>query len=119
MTCKDWLRQNGYEDVADLIDRAMFRMAVRGSRQRRNWWNVLAGGPNGEGYVREGIRFPVLQAAQSRQGRPITPDALCRNDREEPPAPRSTGRWAARQAAGRQPRSIGVRRAGRVGERKR
>jgi len=31
MTCKDWLRANGYEDVVDLIDQAIAKMAARGS----------------------------------------------------------------------------------------
>ena len=93
MTCRDWLRANNYEDIVDLIDRAMASMVARGSKQRRNWWEVLAGGKNGKPAKYESIEFPVLRAAQIHQGVPITPNALCRNTAEEPPAPRVTGRW--------------------------
>lgn len=93
MTCRDWLRANNYEDVADLIDRAMASVAARECKTRRNWWEVLAGGKNGRPRTYESIEFPVLRAAQIHEGVPITPNALCRNNAEEPPAPRLTGRW--------------------------
>ena len=98
MTCREWLRANSYEDVAALIDRAMSSMALRGSRQRRNWWEILAGRPNGSSHVREGIEFPVLQVAQKRQGKPVTPGALRRNDCEDAPGLNTTGRWTATKA---------------------
>jgi hypothetical protein len=93
MTCRDWLSANGYEDVVDLIDQAINKMASRGSKQRRNWWETLAGGINGQPYVREGIEFPVLRIAQVRQGKPVTANAISRNPRELPPDVHSTGRW--------------------------
>jgi hypothetical protein len=93
MTCRDWLRTNGYEDVVELIDQATMKMASRGSKQRRNWWDILSGGENGEPCVREGIEFPVLRVAQVRQGKPITANALNRSDGELPPDVRTTGRW--------------------------
>ena len=93
MTCRDWLRANGYEDVADLIDRAMAKMAARGSKQRRNWWDILSGGEDGKPCVREGIEFPVLRVAQVRQGKLVTPNAINRNRNELPPDIRSTKRW--------------------------
>lgn len=93
MTCRDWLRANGYEDIVELIDRAMAKMAARGSKQRRNWWDTLSGGPNGEPCVREGIEFPVLRAAQVRQGKLVTPNAISRSRKELPPDVRSTDRW--------------------------
>ena len=94
MTCRDWLRANGYEDVADLIDQAMAKMAARGSKQRRNWWDILSGDAHGNPCVREGIEFPVLRTAQVRQGKPITPNAIRRNKDELPPDVRTTKRWA-------------------------
>ena len=93
MTCRDWLRTNGYEDVVELIDQAIARMAARGSRQRRNWWDILSGGVNGEPCVREGIEFPVLRIAQVRQGKPVTPNAVSRNSNELPPDVLATNRW--------------------------
>jgi hypothetical protein len=92
-TCRDWLRENGYEDVAELIDEAMAKMTARGSKQRRNWWDILSGGPTGKSSVREGIEFPVLRVAQIRQGKAVTPNAICRNSKEEPPPLGQIGRW--------------------------
>jgi len=93
MTCRDWLRASGYEDVVELIDQAMAKMAARGSKQRRNWWDILSGGKGGKACVREGIEFPVLQIAQLRQGKPITPNAISRNSNELPPDVHTTARW--------------------------
>ncbi len=93
MTCRDWLLTNGYEDIVELIDQAMAKMAARGSKQRRNWWDILSGGKDGKACVREGIEFPVLRIAQVRQGKAITPNAIARSKRELPPDVRSTGRW--------------------------
>jgi hypothetical protein len=85
MRCRDWLRANGYEDVAVLIDEAVVKMAARGSKQRRNWWDILSGGQGGKPCVREGIEFPVLRVAQIRQGKQVTPNAIRRVKRELPP----------------------------------
>ena len=68
-------------------------MAARGSKQRRNWWDILSGGADGKPCVREGIEFPVLRIAQVRQGKPITPNAISRNPQELSPDVRTTGRW--------------------------
>lgn len=92
MRCKDWLRTD-YEDVVELIDQAEAKMRARGSKQRRNWWEVLAGGSNGRPGVREGIEFPVLRCAQIHESREVTPNAICRNPNEQQPPPRQTGRW--------------------------
>jgi hypothetical protein len=93
MICRDWLRGNGYEDVVGLIDQAMKKMADRGSKQRRNWWDILSGVKDGNPSIVEGIEFPVLRIAQVRQGKPITPNAISRNRKELPPDVRATGRW--------------------------
>ena len=93
MTCRQWLAENGYQDVADRIELAMSPMKSKGSKQRRNWWDVLSGDSNGNPCVREGIEFPVLRVAQIRQGKAVTPGAVCRNDGETPPGVRATGRW--------------------------
>ena len=93
MTCRDWLLANGYEDIVALIDQAMAKMNARGSKQRRNWWDILAGGERGKPCVREGIEFPVLRVAQVRQGKTITDNAISRSTEELPPDVRSTARW--------------------------
>jgi hypothetical protein len=93
MTCREWLRANGYEDVVELIDQATAKMAVRGSKQRRNWWEILSGGDQGRLCVREGIEFPVLRVAQVRQGKTVTQNAISRSRKELPPDVRLTDRW--------------------------
>ena len=93
MTTRDWLRQNGYGDVVELMDEVMAILAAKGSRERRNWWKVLAGGKGGRPSVVAGREFPVLRVAQVRQGKPITSNAISRSDCEEPPEIVRTGRW--------------------------
>jgi len=93
MTTRDWLRQNGYEDVVELIDEVLAELAARGSKERRNWWDVLAGGKDGKPNAVAGREFPVLRIAQIRQGRPVTPNALSRKKNEQPPDAVRTGRW--------------------------
>jgi hypothetical protein len=100
MTCREWLSQNAYEDVVSLIDEAMAKMASRGSKQRRNWWQTLAGGVNGKALTVEGILFPVLQAAQRHEKKLVTRDAICRNPDEKVPPVRKTGRWPRKRRRG-------------------
>ena len=93
MTCRQWLAENGYEDVVALIDEAMKRIEAKGKKSRRNWWDTLAGKPGGVPSVREGIEFPILRVAQIRQGVPVTPNAISRNENEQPPDVVATKRW--------------------------
>lgn len=93
MTCRDWLSDNGYEDVVALIDKAIAKMIARGSKQRRNWWDILSGRAEGQPCVVEGIEFPVLRVAQIRQGKVVTPNAITRSPKELPTDVRSTDRW--------------------------
>jgi hypothetical protein len=85
MTTRQWLVKNGYLDVVDLIDKVTEQWKANGSRTRRNWWEVLAGGHDGRPRTVNGITFPVLVAAQKHQGHPVTPNALQRNSNEEMP----------------------------------
>jgi DNA adenine methylase len=87
-----WLLQNQYPEVAALIDQVTAEWAARGKRTRRNWWEVLAGDARGGPRTVGGREFPVLRAAQLRQGVPVTADALCRTPGEAIPVGRRSGR---------------------------
>ena len=78
-TTRKWLRDNGYENVVGLIDSRLAAWKAQGKATRRNWWDILAGDEQGRPRTVDGITFPVLRAAQLRQGKPVSPDALCHN----------------------------------------
>ena len=71
VTTRGWLRQNGYEDVVELIDEVVATLAARGSKERRNWWDVLAGGKDG--------RPSVVACTFYLFIRPISYPVLCQN----------------------------------------
>jgi hypothetical protein len=91
------LRENGYDDVADRIDAVMQGWKAEGKSTRRDWWITLSGGADGRPYTIDGKEFPVLAAAQRRQSKPVTTNAIRRNAREQPPPVRVNGRWPARR----------------------
>src|SRR5436190_130067 len=93
MNARVWLRQNRYEDVADLNDLVIAELKASGSKERRNWWAVLAGGVDGKPLIVNGHEFLVLRVAQIRQGKPITARAISRNPNEQPPDVVATKRW--------------------------
>lgn len=97
MTCRTWCVENNYPDCVALIDKADALIAAKGKKSRRNWWDTFAGGVDGKPSVREGIEFPVLRAAQIRQGKPITPNAICLNEDEEVPPVIASKRWPRRR----------------------
>jgi hypothetical protein len=101
LNCRQWLRANDYEDIDVLIGQAAAKVSERGSKQRRSWWETLAGGPNGRPLMREGIEFPVLRAAQLREKLPVTPNAICRNPQEKFPPKSPSGRWPAKKKKSR------------------
>jgi len=91
---RQWLRDNGYDEIADLIDGFIITWKADGKRTRRNWWEILAGGKLGKPRTIYGREFPVLKAAQMRQGLPVTANALCHKGEKLPAlVPRETGRW--------------------------
>ena len=92
MTTRDWLIEHGYLDVVHLIDQVTRQWKAKGTRTRRNWWEVLAGTRNGRPRTVYGINFPVLVVAQKHEGRPVTPNAIQRSDSEEPPSKSYHGR---------------------------
>lgn len=93
MEARKWLRANGYDSEADMIDEILKEWRANGNGTRRNWWDVLAGRANGQPCITAGRTFPILRAAQIRQGRPITENAICRNSSEEVPRIIVSGRW--------------------------
>jgi hypothetical protein len=97
MTCRTWCVENSYPNCVALMDKADALIAAKGRKSRRNWWDTLAGGVDGKPSVREGIEFPVLRAAQIRQGKPITANALCHNENEQVPPVLVTKRWPRRR----------------------
>lgn len=93
-TAREWLRANGYDDVADMIEEIMKEWRESGNRQRRDWWTVLAGRKDGTNCVVANRSFPVLANVQRRQGVKVTKDAIRRRKREtRPPSIRVGGRW--------------------------
>jgi DNA adenine methylase len=93
MRVRQWLLANRYEDVAALIDEVTDEWKAQNKRTRRNWWEVLAGGINGKPRTVAGRAFPVLRAAQLRQGVSVTGNALRRGRAEEAPPVQLTQRW--------------------------
>lgn len=93
ISVRNWLVQNNYEDIAALVDTVMDGWKVKGTKTRRNWWDVLAGGKNGKPRTIEGVTFPVLKAAQIRMGVPVTDNAICRENEENIPRKVISGRW--------------------------
>ena len=94
VSCRQWLRLNGYDDVADLIDRVTRKWKDEGKKTRRDWWLVLAGTPTGSPHVVEGITFPVLKAARRRQAfPPNVPGARENKPHELVPAIKAQERW--------------------------
>lgn len=76
VTVRVWLKENGYPEIAEMIEDIQAEWKNTGKRTRRNWWEVLSGGKNGASRTIYGRRFPALQAAQIRQGKAITDNAL-------------------------------------------
>lgn len=93
LTVRQWLRKNGYNDVADLINEIMAEWAKQGKRTRRNWWEVLAGDKNGKPRTIAGRTFPILKVAQIRQGFPVTENAISRISDVDPRPIRISNRW--------------------------
>lgn len=94
MQTRAWLRENGYHDVAKLIDEVMAEWKRKGIKTRRNWWEILAGDAEGRPRKVAGRKFPVLQVAQVRQGLPVTKNAIRRSRKGKPPEIRKTRRWS-------------------------
>ena len=93
MVIRKWLLENDYKKELALIDTVEAEFDAAGSGQRRNWWDVLAGGTDGSPITVNGHEFPVLRAAQIRQGKPVTKNAICKNQDESIPPVKASKRW--------------------------
>lgn len=87
-----WLRTNGYDDIADVIDGILAAWKEAGKKTRRNWWDILAGDAKGSPRMAGGVPLPVLKAAQIRQGR-VLQNGLTRSENEVAPPKLPTRRW--------------------------
>lgn len=97
VTLREWLKENDYIDVLLLINEIIYEWEMSGKRTRRNWWGILAGDKNGNPRKVSGREMPVLRAAQIREGRTITSNAICRN-KEEIIVPKwKTNRWPSKE----------------------
>jgi len=54
---KQWLNENNYNDVAELIAEVSAEWAEQGKKTRRNWWDILAGDLEGNPRVVDGRTF--------------------------------------------------------------
>jgi hypothetical protein len=81
-----WLRQNGYRDVADKINRIVATWRENGVRTRRNWWDVLAGDHAGNPREVAGERFPIIALIRARKGLPPVRGALWTAGENPPPS---------------------------------
>lgn len=90
---RQWLIDNDYNDIAELIDEVTAEWDRKGKKTRRNWWEVLAGDRNGKPRVVDGREFPVLRAARLRQGLLDAKGSLSRNGLESTPPFVGQLRW--------------------------
>ena len=93
-TAREWLRANGYEAVAIMIDEIMAEWKAQGKATRRNWWQVLAGDSRGNPRKIAGRTFPVINAIRKRQALPTSESAQSNAAREVAPKVKPSGRWA-------------------------
>lgn len=88
-----WLKKNGYDDIAVMLEEIMVEWKQQGKKTRRNWWEKLCGDKNGNPVNVSRRAIPVLRAAQIRQGKTVTKNAIFRNENEIAPRIRENTRW--------------------------
>lgn len=94
VSCVDWLKTNGYGDIAATIETLQREWKEADNGTRRDWWLILAGTPLGEQRKVNDIPFPILKSARRRQGfPPNVPGALERGLHELAPAIERQARW--------------------------
>lgn len=93
-TARGWLYENNYRDILEIIDEIILEWKKTGNKQRRNWWDILAGDKYGKSRIIAGREIPVLKAAQKRKNVKVTENAICRNEEEPLPIPiNPNNRW--------------------------
>lgn len=92
-SAREWLRTNGYEEVAAMIDEIMAEWKAQGKGTRRNWWQVLAGDNRGNPRRIAGRTFPVIRAIRKRQALPKSDNAQSNAPREAAPKIKPQVRW--------------------------
>jgi hypothetical protein len=95
-SCRVWLRSNGYEQIALMIDEIIEEWQTQGKATRRNWWQVLAGDSRGNPRKIAGRTFPIIAAIRKRQALPKCKAAKRGARREAAPKIKPTGRWPGR-----------------------
>ena len=95
ITARCWLRQNNYSDVADIFDAYIEYNKSRGSGERRNYWDLLAGREDGECFIRHGFVFPILESVRNarKPNYKASKNAIRRNEIEIVPIPLNQERW--------------------------
>lgn len=95
ITARSWLRDNNYSDVADILDAYIDYNKSRGSGERRNYWDLLAGREDGECIIRHGFKFPILESVRANRKPRFKPSkhAIKRNKLEVIPLPSQQERW--------------------------
>ena len=106
MVIRKWLQENKYEKERALVDTVEAELKASGSKERRNWWDVLSGAKDGEPVIVNGHEFPVLRAAQIRQGKPVTKSAICKNKDEAIPPVKASKRWPRKRLPSKARRGI-------------
>ena len=109
-SARDWLRANGYEQTATMIDEIMAEWKAQGKATRRNWWEVLAGDHHGNPRKIAGRTFPIIKAARKRQALPRSDNEQSNKPREAAPKVRRQARWATQKISESPPRSRRKRR---------
>jgi hypothetical protein len=105
-TARDWLRANGYEETAAMIDEIMAEWKAEGKATRRNWWEVLAGDNHGNPRKIAGRVFPIIRAVRKRQDLPNIDDARSNAPREAAPKIIPSARWPKRRKSNKRTKAI-------------
>lgn len=92
-TAREWLRANGYEETAQMIDEIMAEWKAQGLATRRDWWQVLAGDKRGNPRKVAGRTFPIIKAARKRQALSTISSAQSNAPREVAPKVKPSPRW--------------------------
>ena len=99
ITAKNWLIQNNYPEVVKIIDDYVAYNKARGSGEKRNFWDLLAGRKNGDPVNRNGFVFPILESIRTarKPNFPNAKSAIKKNKREIVPPPIEQARWTRKK----------------------